>query len=235
MAIDAGNTRIKLAVFSGSSLMQVYNITYNQSNEIDILIDRYKISHLVISNVSAQKININSNKTKNLIIANNIKLPFINLYKTPETLGADRIALAAAAIKKNSNNYILVIDAGTCITYEFINNRNEYLGGLISPGLNMRLKAMHTFTGKLPSINSIEPTQLIGNSTELCMQHGAYWGVVNEINGIIADYMQNYPNLKVFITGGDSTKLLKHLKSNIFADENLLLEGLNFLLEHNVS
>ncbi|HZJ36686.1 MAG TPA: type III pantothenate kinase, partial [Gillisia sp.] len=167
----------------------------------------------------------------------NQQLPqvFTNLYATPNTLGNDRIALVSAASKHFPTENVLVIDAGTCITYDFKNNKNEYLGGAISPGMEMRYKAMHNFTENLPLLDREEEIKLIGNSTNYCMHSGVIYGITFEIDGIIAAYQGQYKDLTIILTGGDAQFLCKRLKNSIFANSNFLLEGLNYILEFNKS
>ena len=161
-------------------------------------------------------------------------MPFTNNYATPETLGVDRIALITAAANQYPNKNILVIDAGTCVTYDFLNHQNSYLGGAISPGLTIRYEALHNLTAKLPLLKTEDTTFLIGNSTETSIHSGVINGLVNEIDGTIQQYQQEHTDLTVILTGGDTNFLAKRLKSSIFANSNFLLEGLNHLLKINI-
>ena len=161
------------------------------------------------------------------------KIPFLNKYATPETLGVDRIALISAAAKQYPQQNVLVIDAGTCITYDFLSAENEYLGGAISPGIAMRYKSLHTFTEKLPLLDANNPKILTGNSTTASIHSGVVNGVLYEIDGIISEYRKNYNNLTVILTGGDTHFLRDSIKNDIFANSNFLLEGLNHILEYN--
>jgi type III pantothenate kinase len=148
-------------------------------------------------------------------------------------LGIDRIALASAAVHLYINKNVLVIDAGTCITYDFINSENEYLGGAISPGISLRYKSLHTFTDKLPLLEANNSKLLIGNSTATSIHAGVVNGVLYEIDGFIEAYKNNYENLTVILTGGDAHFLRDTIKNDIFANSNFLLEGLNHILEYN--
>jgi type III pantothenate kinase len=143
------------------------------------------------------------------------------------------MALAAAAFFRQPRTNTLVIDAGSCITYDFMNDFGEYRGGGISPGLRMRYKALHTFTARLPLLHPAAPDELIGNATESSMHSGVVNGLVAEIDGIIAMYNDRYPDLTVILTGGDAQFLSERVKSSIFAHSNFLLEGLNQLLVYN--
>ena len=160
-------------------------------------------------------------------------MPFNNLYKTPNTLGVDRIALVAAAVKQFPNTNVLIIDAGTCITFDFVDVNASYLGGAISPGIKMRYKALNKFTANLPLIDALELHDFIGKNTEESIISGVLNGVKNEINGIIEDYYLKYLDLTVVLTGGDTNFLSKQLKSSIFANQNFLLQGLNEILKFN--
>ena len=135
---------------------------------------------------------------------------------------------------KNKN--VLVIDAGTCITYDFINSDNEYLGGVISPGLTMRARAMHEFTAKLPLVEVVEEEKsILGKTTQQCLKIGVVKATALEIDGFISEYKNNFQDLTVILTGGDRQILSKNVKNSIFAPSNFLLEGLNQILEFNKS
>jgi type III pantothenate kinase len=161
------------------------------------------------------------------------KTPFKNSYATPHTLGVDRIALATAAFYHNPKGNTLVIDAGTCITYDMLNDYGEYLGGAISPGLYMRYKALHEQTSKLPLLEPTDLVDFIGNSTESSIHSGVVNGMCQEIDGVIDQYKSRFTDLTVILTGGDALFLSKRLKNTIFADSKFLLTGLNYLLEYN--
>ncbi|MDB2463004.1 type III pantothenate kinase, partial [Algibacter sp.] len=167
------------------------------------------------------------------VLDSNTKLPFINLYSTPKTLGVDRIALVCGSFNQFFEKNVLIIDAGTCVTYDFINSDNEYLGGAISPGINMRYKALNNFTAKLPLLDKEIPNDIIGNSTEAAIHSGVVFGFLKEIEGVIECYEEKYSDLTVILTGGDTKFLSKQLKSSIFANPNFLLEGLNYILQFN--
>jgi len=162
------------------------------------------------------------------------KTSFDNQYATPQTLGVDRIALAMAGVSLFKNTNVLIIDAGSCITYDFVNARGQYLGGAISPGVEMRYKALHTFTAKLPNLSKEDASDsLIGDTTQTSMHSGVVRGILTEIDGIIDQYQSRFKDLTVILTGGDTLFLSKRLKNTIFADSKFLLKGLNYLLERN--
>ncbi len=162
-------------------------------------------------------------------------MPFKNLYKSKETLGSDRIALASAVIKHYPNSNVLVIDAGTCITMDFIDKNGNYHGGSISPGIDMRYNSLSNNTSNLPELEKKYPSDIIGSSTEESIHSGIVNGVIFEIRESISEYQGNYKDIKVILTGGDSVFLSKPLKISIFANQNFLLEGLNFILNLNIN
>jgi type III pantothenate kinase len=163
-----------------------------------------------------------------------LPLPIKILYATPQTLGVDRIAGSCGALQLFPGKNTLVIDAGTCITYDFTDSSKQYYGGSISPGLKMRFQAVHTFTARLPLVSPAENPELIGNSTETSIQSGIVNGTVAEIDGIIDRYRQKYPDLQVILCGGDGPFFENKLKASIFASPDLVLIGLNSVLIHNV-
>ncbi|WP_308992906.1 type III pantothenate kinase [Mariniflexile litorale] len=238
LIIDVGNSFVKLAVFDGD------HIKHKEVVELDLILNsikavKYKfttVKKAIVSSVgklSESDLDTMRGYFELMILNTETKLPYANLYKTPKTLGVDRIALVSASVNKYPNTNVLIIDAGTCITYDFINNKNEYLGGAISPGLRMRYRALNNLTAKLPLLDIELPDSIIGNSTETSMHSGVVYGILKEIDGVIIEYKENYSDLTVILTGGDSNFLSKQLKSSIFATSNFLLEGLNFILQFN--
>jgi type III pantothenate kinase len=136
-------------------------------------------------------------------------------------------------VNKYPNNNVLIIDAGTCITYDFITKKNDYLGGAISPGIRIRYKSLHNLTANLPLLDTNLPETLIGNSTESSIHSGVVFGVIKELDGVIDQYREEHQDLTVILTGGDAKFLSNQLKNSIFANSNFLLEGLNFILDYN--
>ncbi|NQV77435.1 MAG: type III pantothenate kinase [Lutibacter sp.] len=238
LIIDVGNTRIKIAVFNNGKLIHNESVTKNVLvNRTIELIKKYECINAIISSVgSLEKHQIDKLRTQiNLIELNfSTKIPFKNNYLTPKTLGVDRIALVSSAISKFPNQNVLIIDAGTCITYDFIDSNGCYFGGAISPGINMRYKALNTFTNKLPLLEPKYINQLIGDSTETCIHLGVINGVINEIDSFINQYRKKNKDLTVVLTGGDTNFLANRLKNSIFANPNFLLEGLNTILTYNL-
>ena len=160
--------------------------------------------------------------------------PFQNCYATPKTLGIDRMVLAAGATLQFPSQNRLVIDAGTCVTYDFIDEENNYLGGAIAPGLRLRYEALHNFTAKLPLLSLESPNNFIGTSTSESIHSGVVNGFVYEIDGFINEYKARYSNFIIILTGGDTDFLAKRLKNTIFANSNFLLESLNQTFQYKI-
>ena len=237
LIIDVGNTRVKAAVFEIDTILEVLVFEKEKIVEkIEKIIAEFPITKGIISavgNLSDKKI-VELHQLLDLINLNHsTKVPFINKYATPKTLGVDRIALASGAAAKFPESNVLVIDAGTCITYDIVNSKSEYLGGAISPGLRTRYKALHHFTAKLPELETSDLETYIGNTTDTSIHSGVVNGIVQEIDGVINQYTEDFSNLTVVLTGGDTNFLAKQLKSSIFASPNFLLEGLQEILLFN--
>ena len=236
LVLDVGNSLLKIALFEKSELIQKFKFSENYKRNIEDIISKYKVTHSIISNVGRiddSIINILKESTNLLLVSNQLKIPFKNLYKSKNTLGQDRLALVSAAAFNFPNENVLIVDVGSCITYDFKNNNNEYLGGGISPGISMRFKSLNTFTSNLPLIDFDSIYRLIGNNTKNSITSGVVNGTISEINGIIQQYREEFKNIRIILTGGDSNFLLKRIKNTIFADRNFLLIGLNKLLEDN--
>lgn len=238
LVIDMGNTAVKAAVFQNNKLLEKFQFPreYFFKKNQEIFNSYPKIEYSILSSVvitNQSEVDLLQERSKLQILNKDLLLPFTNLYKTPETLGIDRLALIGGAAGAFPKKNVLVIDAGTCITFDFKNDQNEYFGGAISPGIRMRLKALHTFTSKLPLIEFKEDAELIGGDTEGSILSGVINGTVAEIAEIINTYKSKYKDLTVILTGGDTQFLSKRLKNSIFANSNFLLEGLNYILEFN--
>jgi len=238
LIIDIGNSFVKLAVFQGSEIVTKKTIEIHLIVEyLDILRKKHhNIEKAILSSVGKlhekdfEYIKKNFNV---VVLGHKTVVPFVNLYDTPNTLGLDRIALVSASIKHFHNTNVLIIDAGTCITYDFVTEKNEYLGGAISPGISMRYQSLHNLTANLPLLEKEMPNSIMGSSTNSSIHSGVIHGVLNEIDGNINTYKQKYPDLTIILTGGDANFLSKQLKSSIFANSNFLLEGLNYILQFN--
>lgn len=238
LIIDIGNTRIKLAVFESDNLKFVEIASpHTLIDSLYEIKNQYNIVNAIVSSVTEIPAELElflHDLTFSILLSSDTVVPFVNQYENPATLGVDRIALVTAASVKFPKQDVLVIDAGTCITYDFLTHNNNYLGGAISPGINMRLQAMNYFTKKLPLIQFNDKELEIGNSTENAILFGALNGVLAEIEGFIAHFSAKSEKLTVVLTGGDSIFLAKRLKNSIFANSNFLLEGLNSILAYNL-
>lgn len=243
LIIDYGNTLVKVALFHDNQLLTHYSfqsISVEQLNELLKKSEKDYSSPIINAIVSAvinypEEIKSCLLKNYNLIELNSFTaLPIKILYITPESLGNDRIALAVAGSQLYPGRDVLIIGAGTCITYDFVSKNNEYYGGSISPGIHMRFKALNTFTDKLPLLQPENNPDLIGNSTSGSITSGVMNGLYSEIDGIIDRYKKNFPEIQTILTGGDIIYFDKMLKNNIFANSNLVLKGLNMILDYNV-
>jgi len=234
LAVDIGNTKIKAAVFEGAALVEKFVFDKETGLEgIKKIIEKFpQATQSIMSSVGKEGDGLLlwlKEHTQLTEVSHNLTFPFQNNYATPATLGVDRMVLAAGATLQYPNKHRLVIDAGTCITYDFVDGSNTYLGGAISPGLQLRYNAMHTFTAKLPLLYAQMPQNYIGNSTKESMHSGAVNGLLHELNGFVDQYCEQYQDVTVILTGGDADFLAKRLKNTIFANSNFLLESLNLL------
>ncbi|MBA4277514.1 type III pantothenate kinase [Flavobacterium sp.] len=239
LAVDIGNTRIKGAVFEDATLLEnfVFLKTELQKNIQNILEKHKNITHLVVASVSdveKQSFSLFEKDVNIHFLSNNDSFPFVNCYETPKTLGIDRLVLATGATLQFPGQNRLVVDAGTCVTYDFIDENNNYLGGAISPGLKLRYEALHHFTAKLPLLSLQSPQHLIGNSTAESIHSGVVNGLAFEIDGVINQYKAQFSNFIIILTGGDTEFLAKRLKNTIFANSNFLLESLNQTFQYKI-
>ena len=238
LVLDFGNTLTKFFLFKGKEVINSASLSPKDSFDRirEIVTCNKGIKGLIYSDVEGEineKLVDLAKGVPVIKINSDIKLPFINKYQSKSTLGADRIALIAAAVIAYPKKNILVIDLGSCITYDFVSQENTYKGGAISPGFQMRYKALNTFTGKLPLLSAEIPKNPEGNSTINSIQSGVYFGVLDEIKGRIEYYREEFGTLKVILTGGDANKLPKTLKNTIFAHPNFLAVGMLHLLKLN--
>jgi len=233
LVIDSGNTRFKAATFIGEQLEKKYS--FSNTEELKSYLHHQTFDVAIVSSVSLDGNEILDwiKASKKFLLTHLLPLPIQIRYATPETLGVDRIAAVCGAIAIFPNRDSLVIDAGTAITYDFVDRDGNYGGGAISPGIEMRFEALHTFTERLPLVTKIGDLKLIGNSTETSIRSGVLNGVVAEMEGIINNYRQLYPDLGAVLCGGDSFFFENKLKPTIFAAPDLVLSGLNRILLHN--
>ena len=234
IVIDAGNTRIKVGIFDGRVLTEKY--LFANLIELEAFLKLRHFDNAIISSVGLEATEMVDHiqvTDLRLTLSHLLPLPVAIRYGTPHTLGVDRIAAVCGAWELFPNQNSLVIDAGTCITYEWLDARGNYFGGSISPGLDMRLNAMHTFTARLPLVPVHSEADLVGGNTEQALQSGAWHGVVSEMDGIIERYVNKYGPLQVVLCGGDTALFENRLKHTIFAAPDLVLSGLNRILLHN--
>ncbi len=236
LCFDFGNTRLKCAVFNKDEIKDVITLADDSDETIKNLISTYKPNKSILSSVINHNIeieNILSAKTKFHKLTHQSKLSFTTPVGKPETIGADRLALIAAAVYFYPDKHNLVIGLGSCITYNFVDKFHAFLGGSISPGLEMRFKAMHEFTAKLPLINANSNFPLVGYDTKTNILSGVILGMSKEIDGIIEEYALRYGNFNVHLTGGDMGFFVPHLKNKIFASPHLIYKGLYAISEAN--
>ncbi|TBX70605.1 type III pantothenate kinase [Flavobacterium silvisoli] len=238
LAIDVGNTRIKAAVFEANTLFDAFIFVKEEfAEKIEIILQQHpKITTMVVAsvgNLDPSAFSSFEKRTKIEFISHKTKFPFQNLYATPNTLGIDRMVLAAGAVLQFPKQNRLIIDAGTCITYDFVDADDRYLGGAISPGITLRYESLHHFTAKLPLLTKSYPENFIGNSTTESMHSGVVNGVISEIDSFIENYKTRYAKFIIILTGGDADFLAKRLKNTIFANSNFLLESLNQTFQYN--
>ncbi len=237
LILDFGNTRVKAGVFDGKDLR--LKKIFDSSQELLAQLDTFSnIEHCIIGSVTATHeavYDVLEKKYHTLLFTATTPVPIKNLYQSALTLGSDRLAAAVGSYSFYPNSPVLTIDAGTCIKYNFVNAQNEYLGGAISPGIPMRLKAMHDYTHALPNVEADESyDRLLGRTSKESILSGAIMGAALETEGMIRRYREMYPALQVVITGGDAPYLCRQLKNRFFANQNILLYGLNTILNFNL-
>lgn len=241
LVIDVGNTKFKWGVFNSVDLHQSGDFLRSQTSEFFSFLATLNKScqFCILSGSGAldgELVKLLESMFNVFFLSDLQKYPFSVYYSTPQSLGLDRLVNAAAAHALYPHKNCLIIDAGTCVTYDLLLASKGYMGGAISPGLNMRFQAMHTFTAKLPLVSheqhSVNDTY-IGDSSVASLQIGAVQGMVHEIDGFIQQYLTDYKDLTIIFTGGDARYLSTRLKSSIFVDLNFQLKGLNILLEHH--
>ncbi|WP_310377465.1 type III pantothenate kinase [Flavobacterium sp.] len=239
LVVDVGNTRIKGAVFEEDILLEQFVFLKTDLHKsIQNILEKYKkTSYLIVASVGDvdKLVFFNFSTIINVhFISHNDPFPFKNTYETPHTLGIDRLVNSAGATLLFPNQNRLVIDAGTCVTYDFIDENNNYLGGAISPGLRLRYEALHNYTAKLPLLTLENPKNFIGKSTVESIHSGVVNGLTNEIDGFINHYKTHYSNFIIILTGGDAEFLAKRLKNTIFANSNFLLESMNQTFQYKI-
>ena len=236
LCFDFGNTRLKAALFQDSKLIEIFIFENDGVEIIGSVLTNFDIQKTILSSVidhDPEIENLLSSKTKFHKLNHLSRLPFTTPVGKPETIGADRLALSAAAVYFFPKQHNLVIGMGSCITYNFINADHEFLGGGISPGMEMRMKSLNQFTAKLPIVKPDGNVPLVGYDTVTNILSGVVMGMANEIDGFINAYKERYGNFNVHLTGGDLVYLAPHLKNQIFADPELIFKGLYAISEVN--
>lgn len=235
LIIDQGNTSIKVAVFNKDEIVSIEKCAQLDSVRIAEILSRFQIDAAILSSVGDRSLIdlqcLRNLVPKVLVLDSSVPLPIGNVYDTPATLGADRLAVCVGANSIKRDTSLLVIDMGTCITYDFVNRDNQFVGGNIAPGLSMRLKALNHYTAALPLVEPADSVPLIGTNTHDAILAGVVQGIVYEVEGHRRNLEDLYPDLSVFLTGGNAFYFERRLKSGIFAVQNLLLIGLNRILD----
>lgn len=228
LVVDAGNTSVKIAVFFKGEIVEIQRFEVNDISRIEVWLKNYQTIPCILSSV----LSVEATKRLEMLFSqyisvnNEIPLPIKLNYSTPKTLGIDRICNAVAIAFLRPNKNVVSIDLGTCLKFDFVNSENEYLGGSISPGIQLRYKSLNDYTSNLPVINEKSVTPLIGNTTLSSIHSGVINGIQSEINQLIRRYSEEFMDLTFFMTGGDIHYFDFPDKNNIFVDENLTLKGL---------
>ena len=238
LVIDIGNSRVKYGVFLDGELHSEHHNKALSSADIFSLATNHSLKNIIYSSVATVlPADLEEEIRKNfrlLQLDQHLPLPFVNAYATPATLGKDRLAAAAGARHWYPKSNCLIVDAGTCITLDVLRADGVYLGGNISPGVRMRLLAMHQQTARLPLVEPVSSPELWGTSTETALQNGGLLGAALEIEALAQRLQQQWPDLKIVLTGGDAAFLANSLECKIFVHSNLVLWGLNKILTYNV-
>lgn len=238
LCLDIGNTRAKIGLFDGPQLQQFWSIPRTEMMEFPKTLTNHSIKNVILSTVAQDVGNeirqVWGDPINFIELNEKTALPIQNTYRTPKTLGKDRIAAVVGATLVGPANSKLIIDAGTCITFEVLEENRIYLGGNISPGIQMRLQAMHHFTARLPDLSTGVTESIVGYDTPSAMRNGAQWGTIREIEATIDHFGRQFDPLTVILTGGDANFLAEKMKRKIFVHQHLVLLGLNKILDYNV-
>ncbi len=242
LIIDIGNSSAKLAVFDNDICQNVEVVKHSDDNQ-NLINHCRKLSRdnncmsVIMSSVRNDKAvfeQLKSAYTHAVYLTHYTPVPIQNLYHTPETLGKDRLAAAVGANFLFPNRNVLIFDAGTALTVDFVNDKNQYVGGNISPGLHLRFKALNAFTEKLPLVEISENVDILGTDTLSAISNGVQNGILYETDAYIDNFKARFKDLIVIFTGGDLFFFEKNLKNNIFAQQKIVLTGLNRILDYNV-
>ena len=239
LIVDSGNTSLKAAFCRGKKMIRLYRDTSFAFLQQETVLKQYgQPVAIIFSSVSRQRklpLRLTKGASCVMTLEPGLQLPFRIRYKTPETLGNDRIANAAGARVVFPGKPVLVIDAGTCLKFDFVNKQGDYVGGSIAPGLQMRYDALNHFTARLPALSFTGKIMLTGTSTRDSLVAGVQTGILAETACMIELYKARHKGLKVILTGGDWRFFESNLKNHIFVSPNLTLSGLNEILDHHLS
>ncbi|MBO0931654.1 type III pantothenate kinase [Fibrella aquatilis] len=239
LAIDWGNTRLKAGWFDGDVLVDTARFASHEA--LQAALPTRPAEHVIVSSTNRPADQLRADLSSFdlgadwLVLGPNTPLPIRNGYGTPQTLGADRLAGAAGAVSLFPNQPCLIFDLGTCLTADFVSADGTFQGGLIAPGFQMRLQAMHTLTQRLPLITPTpdEAPPITAKNTRDAMLGGVLYGMTFELDGLMTHYANQHPDLRVIVCGGDGALFLNRLKPGIFAVPELVLRGLNHILRFN--
>ncbi|MFT4753810.1 MAG: type III pantothenate kinase [Salibacteraceae bacterium] len=235
--LDIGNTNVKAAIFENSLLLENKIVSLGDlGNVIDQYLLKYMPKKIIVSSVSATQEELSvliDNRVKWLWFDSSVRLPISVEYHSKETLGSDRLAGLMGVYNEYPLKNVLVIDSGTCITYDLLTYDNRYFGGSISPGIQLRYKSLNKFTKNLPLLAHKSDPNLIGQTTADSMHSGVVKGIEYEMKGVISAYKERFGNLVVMFTGGDTINFVNEVKNTTFADLNLILVGLNKILDYH--
>ena len=237
LIFDFGNTMQKMAVLSSGEVIDIVAKTKIETQDVELFLQKYQPKRSILSSVVHEPSEIKDfleNRIPLLNFSHETPIPIENEYKTPNTLGCDRLACAVAAASLFPKTPMLVLQMGTCITSDFVTETGIYKGGSISLGLEMRLQALHRFSAKLPLVACKDCNILTGTTTEESILTGVIHGITDECNGLTARYRNVYPQLKIILTGGDAKLFENKIKNEIFAIDHLVMVGLDIILNYNV-
>lgn len=237
LIIDIGNTVAKLVAFDGDEPLEETRTSNETLAALPAFASKYNFECGIVGTVreltpEAEKV-LQQVNIPILRFNSSTPIPITNRYRTPQTLGSDRLAAAVGASTLKPGKDLLIIDAGTCITYEVIDAQGNYWGGNIAPGMQMRLHALHEHTARLPLVSAEGEVPGMGYDTETAIRSGVLRGMKYEIEGYIKSMRAKYPHLLVFLTGGDKINFDTNIKNIIFADKYIVPRGLNKILDYN--
>jgi type III pantothenate kinase len=240
LCIDIGNSFAKTAVFSGSAIVNQRQSPELGAKEIDSLISDFpELNNIILCSVRKHDQDLISHLQKKftrvLVFDDKTPIPLTNNYKSANTLGKDRLAAITGANNIFPDRNVLVVDAGTAITYDFVDKFNRFVGGNISPGMELRFRALHEFTGRLPLVSPVEDIAFMADNTTDAIASGVQNGIIFEMETYIGRMKEKYNDLAIIFTGGDAKYFDKKLKYTIFVDPNLVFTGLNRILTYNVN